>query len=692
MEGMPSPHLYTNRLIQEKSPYLLQHAHNPVDWYPWGEEAFEAAQSAGKPIFLSIGYATCHWCHRMARESFENGDLARLMNETFVNVKVDREERPEIDHLYMECAQAMLSGEAGWPLNVILTPDLKPFFAVTYTPPESGRGSVGLKQLLLRIRKIWEDPEDRERIEQQAGKVVDLFSSRNLIQGEELPEKEEIEEAAEWIFKLADPIYGGLRGTPKFPIGYQAPFLLRFVRATKESRALFYVEKSLEMMRRGGIHDHVGGGFARYSVDEGWFLPHFEKMLYDNAVAARVYTEMWNYTRQEIYREVARETLRYLQEEMQDANGGFYSAQDSDTEGHEGIYYTWTWEEIHALLGEEAELFCEYYGVSPKGNFEGRSILYIEQSLEEFAEEHNLEVLELGRSLQKMLGVLREARKKRVAPAKDDKMLCSWNGLAIHAFAEGGRVFQSDAYLKVARRAAEWVRGTLLRDGMLFHRWREGEVRFDGTLEDYAFYIHGLLSLFEAGEGIEWLELSLQLTELLEREFKAEEGAFYLSNGKDPTLLLRTSSFYDGPEPSGNAVHCENLLRLAQMTRKESYRKQAEDILKAVTPAMELYPPGVCYHLMALERYYDAKAPTLVIALNEQEQFKKEIGTLLGSSFRPHHAVVWKSPREPKSDLLLPEWGSCVPVEGKTALYLCEKEAIGAPLTDLSQMWTLLQN
>ena len=678
--------LYTNRLIHEKSPYLLQHAHNPVDWYPWSEEAFLAAKDQDKPIFLSIGYATCHWCHVMESESFQSLEVAQLMNETFINIKVDREEKPEIDSLYMEFAQAMMSGGAGWPLNLILTPDLLPFFASTYLPADAHRGFLGVKQLVLRIRQIWNTPEEREDVVQQAGKIVDVFADYVHIEGKELPHVEQVKEAAELLYKTADPIYGGTKGSPKFPVGFQACFLLRVIKKSPDSRALFYVERSLNMMHRGGIYDHLGGGFSRYSVDERWLVPHFEKMLYDNAILARAYLETWEYTRQDFYREVAQEILDYILRDMTGPQGGFYSAEDADSEGHEGRFYLWTWDEVHLALGKDAPLFCEYYGITPTGNFEGRSLLHLRQSHEEFAAQRHLDPVVLKQSLKKIRRKLWEVREQRVHPFKDDKVLSAWNGLMIYAFAEAGRVLGNEEYLDAAEKAATFIREQLWKGESLLRRWREGDARFEGCLDDYAFMIQGLLSLFEADRGSQWLEFALNLADTLKIHFKAEHGAFYLTNGKDPNLILRRSEFYDGAEPSGNAIHTENLIRLYQITGVEEYFNEAADILKAAKEHIELYPPGACYHLMALLRFLDLKAPTIVIALNSQDEFKEEIAELLSGHFMPHKTVIWKRESDEELRDLVPTARNKPPVDGKTTLYICYREKCDEPINDIAKM------
>lgn len=678
--------LFTNRLIKEKSPYLLQHAHNPVDWYAWGEEAFTAAKEQDKPIFLSIGYATCHWCHVMEQESFSNPEVAKLLNEAFINIKIDREEKPEVDSLYMEFAQAMMSGSAGWPLNVVLTPDLLPFFATTYLPPDSRHGFLGLKQMILRIDEIWRDPEEKETVILQSGKIVDLFEEHIQAKGEELPAKEQIQEAAELLFKTADPIYGGTRGAPKFPVGYQACFLLRYLRKSTDSRALFYVERTLEMMHRGGIYDHLGGGFSRYSVDERWQIPHFEKMLYDNALLTRGYLEAWEYTKNDNYKVVVEDILGYLLRDMVHEEGGFFSAEDADTQEHEGFFYTWSWEEIHNHLGTDATLFCELFGITPTGNFEGRNVLHLTTSLSDFAAAHHLNVSELHAKVTELKRKLWEIREKRVHPAKDDKIITSWNGLMIYALTHAAIAFNDKKYLEAAVKSATFIRDNLWKGEILLRRWREGDARFEGCLDDYAFLIHGLIALFEADAGSEWLEFAMTLTSTLSSDFKAKGGAFFLTSGRDPHLILRRVEFYDGAEASGNGVHAENLIHLAQLTGNRDYLEEAQDILKGAKDHIDMYPPGACYHLMALQRLLDNEAPTIIVSLNEKEEHKAEIEKLLADRFMPHKAVIWRRESDETIRDLLPQCRDKTPVDGKTALYICYPTRCKEPITDLSEM------
>lgn len=679
--------LFTNRLIHEKSPYLLQHAHNPVDWYPWGEEAFKMAMENDKPIFLSIGYATCHFCHVMEQESFQNVEIGRLLNENFINIKVDREELPEIDSLYMEFAQAMMSGGAGWPLNVILTPELKPFFATTYIPSEARLGFLGLRQLILRIQEIWTDPEERESVIIQAGKIVDIFASHVQVEGKELPTKKEVVDGAELLFKSADPIYGGMKGTPKFPIGYQACFLLRFAKKMSDSRALFYVERTLDMMHRGGIYDHLGGGFSRYSVDERWLIPHFEKMLYDNAILARTYLETYQFTRQNFYREVTEDILDYVLREMTAPEGGFYSAQDADSGNEEGGFYLWSWEEIQSLLGHMAPVFCSYYGVTPGGNFEGKNVLNTPINLHEVSLQNQIDSSQMAKILKESRRILFENRKQRPHPNKDDKILTSWNGLMIYALAESGRVLGNEKYLVAAEKGARFLKENLWKEGVLYHRWREQEARFEGCLDDYAFLIHGLLSLFEADRGVEWLEFALNLAHALNQDFKAPQGAYYLTNGKDPNLIVRRCEFYDGAEPSGNAIHAENLLRLYAITGAPDFLTAAEDILRAAKEYIEAYPPGACYHLMVVMRYLDSEAPTFLISLNDSEQFREEIGKVITGHYIPHKTVIWHRAQDEELRDFVPWSREKKAFENKTTLYICTKKGCSEPLTELSQIW-----
>lgn len=668
-----------NRLVHEKSPYLLQHAYNPVDWYPWGSEAFERAQKENKLIFLSIGYATCHWCHVMAHESFENEEVARRLNASFVNVKVDREELPAVDALYMECAQALMSSPAGWPLNVILTPDLKPLFAVTYLPPAARRGLLGIVDFVDRVEKIWTSPEKGLLLE-QTDKLLELFQAATKVVGDKMPPKELLDAGIEVLYEAIDTVYGGFKGEPKFPISYAMEVLLAQAKSKSESRALFCVELTLDAMQRCAIYDHLGGGFSRYAVDERWTTPHFEKMLYDNALLAHTYLEAWKFTQKESYRKTAFETLDYILRQMSQEAGGFFSAQDADAEGKEGAYYTWTEAEIRSVLPHDvAELFCHYYNVSSVGNYGNRNVLYARGPVEELVAGHGIDVSAVEEWLDGARKVLLQERQKRAAPLKDDKILTSWNGLMIDTMVRAGTSFDHPLFTAAAYKAAAFIKEHLWKEGELLHRWRSGDGRFVAGLDDYAFLIKGLLSLFEEGGASEFLHWAIELAHVAEERFKSPGGAFY-NAPEDPSLILRNCDFIDGAEPSGNGVHAENLVRLYQLTWTESFLAQAEDIFKAVHPAIEMYPPGTCFHLLALQRYYDTKARTIVVALDEQKSLREEIKALLARQFLPDVALIWKTVGDEQLVRLAPWLIDKKPIDGQTTVYICTQESCEEPL------------
>ncbi len=673
---------HKNRLIKEKSPYLLQHAHHPVDWYPWSEEAFAAAREKDKPIFLSIGYATCHFCHVMARESFEHLDVAALMNETFVNIKVDREELPEIDSLYMEFAQALMASGSGWPLNLILTPQLKPFYAASYMPPEPHQNMMGLKELICHINELWKS-EERELLLDQAEKLVDFFSRNIQTRGSKIPGKNEIDQALESFFESVDPVFFGLKGAPKFPLGYQVFFLLCYAKTHQDPRPLFYVEKTLEMMHRGGIYDHIDGGFARYSVDEKWEIPHFEKMLSENALLILAYLECWKLTKKPFYQSVVQETLGYILQEMQDKEGGFYSAQDGETDGVEGAYYSWSFDEINRLLfQEDSSLFCDYFGVTKKGNFHGKNVLHRCLSLEEFASQKEKSAFELEKQLKRCLMILKRERKKRKIPFKDDKILVAPNAMIIDTLARCFVCFRDENYLKCACMAALFIQKHFWKEGKLFRRFRAGQTDFEGGFDDYAYLIRALITLFEVDQKVDWLKWAIEMTNFLESHFKASEGAFYQTTSNH-SILLRRPEFFDGAQPSGNAIHAENLLRLEQLTRNQEYRIQAEDILKVSASYIETYPQGACYHLMALQHYLDKKAMTCIIALDENLQLKEEIATMLASLFLPHMSIIWKDPKDFQIEEVLPYIKEFLPINHQTTIYICNQKECETPYTSL---------
>lgn len=676
---------FENQLIHEKSPYLLQHARNPVHWYPWGEKAFELARAEDKPIFLSIGYATCHWCHVMEKETFQNVEIAALMNDTFINIKVDREEHPEVDSLYMEFAQALMSSAGGWPLNVILTPDLKPFFAVTYLPPKAQKGLIGMDQFVSQIKLLWQS-EERAILVDQADKVVELFKKNSKTFGADLPDEEDLQNAVQMLFDIADPIFGGIKGEPKFPLGYQAEFLLEYSKTNKDSRSLFYIELTLQKMAQGGIFDQLGGGFARYCIDERWHIPHFEKMLYDNAILAKTYLQAYRYTKKPLFGEVCRSILDYTLREMSGKEGGFFSGEDADSEGEEGKFYTWSAKEIEQTLGDqEGKLFCQLFGVTEEGNFEGKNILHVEADPGELAKLLGVDEGQLKEQIALLKIKLLEKRNQRIKPFKDDKVITAWNGLMLDAMVQAGSCFDNSPYTEAAVKTANWIKKQLWIKGELLRRYREGDARFSGGLDDYAFLIKGVLSLFECGLGSEYLQWAMELSEVLEKEYKTPNGAYYQTK-EDRFLLMRKCEFYDGAEPSGNAIHCENLLRLYQITQNEKYLTSAEDILRAAQSFIETFPPGACYNLIALQRYLDQKAPLVVVAFNKDRAFEKEIKHALGSQFTPHRATIFKYQDDPLLNTLIPPTANQNCVDGKTSVYICRDFHCEKPLVDLPEI------
>lgn len=682
----------SNRLINEKSPYLLQHAYNPVNWYPWGEEAFEASKLEDKPIFLSIGYSTCHWCHVMEKESFDDIEIANLLNETFINIKIDREELPEIDSLYMEFAQSMMSGTSGWPLNMVLTPNLEPFFAATYMPKESRHGLIGMKEFILKIRKMWNE-EDREDVIEQAQGIVEMFQKNVQMKGSIFPDKELIDDTADLLFKMADPVYGGIKGAPKFPIAYQLNFLLRYSLTSKDSRSLFLVERTLDMMHRGGIYDHLGGGFCRYSIDEEWLIPHFEKMLYDNALLSYAYMECWKVTKKPIYKLISKEILDYLLREMQSDEGGFYSAEDADSEGEEGKFYTWELEEIENILGkDQSKLIQEYFGITASGNFHGKNVLHTLRNLDEFARLKGLDYESLSKIISEQKSLLFKLRDHRVHPFKDDKILVTSNAMTIFSLVEASLVFQDKRYLEAALKAAHFLKDTFWQNGELLRRYRDGDVRYKAGLEEYAYTIRAFLSLFEADLGSSWLVLAVEMCRVLEENFKEPEGAFYQTDGSNPHLLIRKCRYSDGAEPSGNAIHEENLIRLYQLTSDLSYIEQTEDIFSAAKKFLDNYPPGYIYHVMNLNHFYDKQAATIVVALNEENSHQEIIKNEIYSHFNPHKVVIFRHENDKDLFRIIPFVKDLVPINHETTLYVCYEGICQKPVFQIEEILEVIKN
>jgi uncharacterized protein YyaL (SSP411 family) len=704
--------MHTNRLAQQKSPYLLQHAHNPVDWYPWGEEAFETARLQNKPIFLSIGYATCHWCHVMERESFENQEIATLMNRHYVAIKVDREERPDVDRIYMTFVQAT-TGSGGWPMSVWLTPELKPFFGGTYFPPENRWGHPGFGSILTQIAQAWES--DRQKIEEAARSAVEQLKKHVEVAPTRAGaafDAATLESAFSTFRRTFDARLGGFGGAPKFPRVSVHHFLLRYYARTKNREALDMVLLTLREMAKGGMNDQLGGGFHRYSVDDRWFVPHFEKMLYDQAQIAISCLEGLQVTGDRQYADTARGIFDYVLRDMTDAGGGFYSAEDADSAispgdpdlKGEGAFYVWSREEIHALVGQPAaEWFCYRYGVredsnvesDPHGEFTGKNILYQAHTVEETARHFSRPPAEVQTALDRAGGLLLAARAKRVRPLLDDKILTAWNGLMISALAKGGAVLDDARYAEAARLAAEFVIGRLYdaSSGKLLRRYRQGDAAIPGFLDDYAMFTQGLLDLYETQFDRRHLELAVRLTEKQAELFEdSASGAFFGTAADDRRLVLRVKDDYDGAEPSGNSVAVMNLLRLARMTNRDDFRQSAERTLAAFASRLALAPVAIPQMLTACE-FLLGEPREIVLAGRRDSTQMRALVRELHTRFVPNRVVLLVDSPETQQALAraIPSVASMNPVEGRANAYVCRNYTCQLPVSEPARFAELIQ-
>jgi uncharacterized protein YyaL (SSP411 family) len=681
--------LYTNRLLLETSPYLLQHAHNPVNWYPWGDEAFDRARKEGRPVLLSVGYSTCHWCHVMEEESFEDEDIARYLNEKYVAIKVDREERPDVDAIYMRAVQ-LLSGRGGWPMTVWLTPDREPFFAGTYFPARDGdRGARnGFLTLLRRFRELYD--LDPERVASAATALTHEIRQSLAPRAGGLgpPPEAVLAEALRFFRDRYDAENGGLSGAPKFPSSLPVRFLLRQHRRTGDTASLDMAIRTLEKMAGGGIHDHLGGGFHRYATDERWLVPHFEKMLYDNALLTLAYLEGYQATGREALAGVARKTLDYVQREMSAPEGGFFSATDADSlgpEGHreEGYFFTWTPEEIADALGPaRGRAVAAYYSVTEGGNFEGRSILNTPRSLEAVAAELEVGVDTLESDLERSRKRLLEVRAERPPPLRDEKSLAAWNGLMISAFARAAFVLGDDHYAARAARAADFVL-TRMREGGLLHRsFKDGRARLRGYLDDYAFVIAGLLDLYETTGEARWLRAAIDLDGVLARAFEDPEGGgyFLIGEGHEP-LLAREKPALDGAEPSGNSVQALNLLRLYELTTDDGYRRRAEGTLTALGPSLSAHPSALPEMLLAVDFHHDV--PKQIVIVTPSQEGAEPFLVELRGAFVPNRvlAVVEVADVAERAELV-PLVKGKLAQDGRPTAYVCERQVCKRPTTD----------
>ncbi len=668
-----------NRLIHEISPYLRQHADDPVDWYPWGEEAFAKARREDRPILLSVGYSACHWCHVMQRESFRDPETARLMNRLFVNIKVDREERPDIDALYMGAVQAM-TGQGGWPMTLFLTPSGEPFFAGTYFPPEDRHGLPSFKRVLLAVASAYR--ERKGEVVRTARGLAERLRRAVLVEGTGGEVEERLlERAYEQIAQTFDAQDGGFGPPPKFPQPPLHQFLLRYAFRTSEPRPLEMVVLTLERMARGGIYDQLGGGFHRYAVDRRFIVPHFEKMLYDNALLARLYLNAYQATGKELFRRVASETLDYLLGEMRSPEGGFYSAQDAESGGEEGAFYLWTEEEILNLLGpEEGALVNAYYGVTREGNFEGRNLLHIPHDPEAFAARHGVSLAELEEILRRAQAKLLEMRRQRRPPARDEKILTSWNGLAIQALAEAAPAFGRQDLLEAAVACAQFLTGNLKSGGRLLHVYGNGQAKVEGYLEDYAFLAEGLISLYEATLDPRWLEEAMEIASAMISRFWEEGDRMFFDTARDgERLIVRPRTLFDGATPCGSSAATMALLRLAALTGQEDYLEKAVAALKGVGSWMERVPLGAGYWLCALDWHLAPKIEIAIIA-PAGDPIGQALLQTLSRHYLPNRVVAGFDPSGDRPPLpLLKERD---PSGGRPTVYLCRAGTCLAPITD----------
>ena len=696
-----------NRLAAERSPYLLQHADNPVDWYPWSQEAFDKARELDRPIFLSIGYSTCHWCHVMAHESFESQAIADILNRDFISIKVDREERPDVDRVYMTFVQAT-TGSGGWPMSVWLTPDLKPFYGGTYFPPDARWGRPGFPEILREIVRVWQ--QERAKVQLSAENLTEQIKGlRSVSPGGEVPGPETLKEGVAQFAQTFDQTRGGFGGAPKFPRPSELLFLLRETARTGDYAPAFMVAKTLQPMALGGMRDHVGGGFHRYSVDANWRVPHFEKMLYDQAQITLACLETFQLASDRFYAEVADDTLEYVMREMTNAEGGFFSAEDADSvppedaqnpHAHktEGAFYLWTERELKDLLKEDFETFRHRYGIRPDGNapddphgeFTGKNLLYIASSIEEVAERTGKSRADVDASLQRSRMTLFQVRLSRPRPHLDDKVLTGWNGLMLAAFARAARVLPTvesrSRYLGAAERAAQFLKRHMWDAGrhIVKRRYREGDTAIDGYAEDYAYLIFGLLELFQAGGDPHWLEWARLLQKRQDEQFwDADNGGWFNTTGADPNVILRMKEDYDGAEPSPSSMSVLNLLTLAHLTNEPELFERIDKTLKMFGPQLGKVARAVPMMMAALSTYH-AKVAQIVIVGPREDEATKALLREVAAKYDPFSVVVPVSPGDAQTQLarLLPFINDMTMRGGRATAYVCHGFTCDEPATD----------
>ncbi len=688
-----------NRLISEKSPYLIQHAKNPVDWYPWGQEAFEEAKDKNKPIFLSIGYSTCHWCHVMAHESFEDQEIAKLINKVFIPIKVDREERPDIDNVYMTVCQ-MMTGSGGWPLTIFMTPDKKPFYAATYIPKKSRYGRLGLLELIPKIEEQWNT--NKEQLENNASRITEhLKQDEKVIDNLNKININIFNEAYSELKQNFDRIYGGFRHAPKFPMPHQNLFLLNYYVQKGNESALNIVEKNLRQMKAGGIYDHIGYGFHRYSTDEKWLLPHFEKMLYDQALLVYLYTSAYQITGNDIYKTTVNETVEYIENRMLSEEGGFYSAEDADSEGVEGKFYVWEMDEIEDVLKDKSKKIIDLYNIKEIGNYHdestgdntGKNILHLNLN----NNHKKTDFFEKEKDLINERRELNKAREKRIHPHKDDKILTDWNGLMIAALAKASFVFEEKKYLKLAENAANFIIDNLIKENTLLHRYRDGDSAIRGTLEDYSFFIWGLLELFQITFKTKYLNICIDLNNYVLKNFwDNQKAGFFFVSSKDKDLIFRNKEVYDGAIPSGNSVALANLIRLSHLTGNQELEEKANDMVKTFSEKVRVAPTAYCQFLLGLQKlllpYYD-----IIIVGEKDGKITKDVLNIIRENYTFNISVILiptdRTSQEYKElEKRVSSIKNYKQVQNKTTMYICKDYSCNLPVTDVDEVAEILRN
>jgi uncharacterized protein len=687
-----------NRLAKETSPYLLQHAYNPVDWYPWGEEALKKAKSEDKPIFLSIGYSACHWCHVMAHESFEDNDVAKIMNENFINIKVDREERPDLDDIYQRACQ-LATGTGGWPLSVFLTSDQRPFYVGTYFPKDgsSHYNMPGFRTILLQLAEAYKKKNDE--IQAASTEFTDALShtAKDLVVRAEITEKTSLErsildEAAVGLLQMGDMIYGGFGHAPKFPNPSNLMFLARYYDISGINRFRDFVIFTADRMAAGGIHDQLGGGFARYATDQKWLVPHFEKMLYDNALLSQLYGEIYQVTKAEPYRQITCKTLDYVIREMKHPDGGFYSAQDADSEGEEGKFYVWDKREIESIISNKtaADIFCEHYGVTQGGNFEGKNILNVRVPITSLAKKYEKTPELMAQTVKDASIMLLAEREKRVKPGRDEKILTSWNGLMISGFAKGFAISGEAKYLQTATKAVEFVENMLAsNEGRLKRTFKDGQSKLNAYLEDYAFYISGLLDLFAVNSKQEYLDKAIMYTDFMLQHFWDErEGNLFFTSDDHEQLISRTKNFYDLATPSGNSVAASNLLRLYHYSQNNSYLDRAVRIMKAGSRSAAENPFGFGQMLNSIYLYVKKPVEVTVIITGDDgtNTNSSDLVAWLNSQFLPNNINAIVHTSELATLQRYPAFKGREAQGGGETAYVCKNYTCSLPIKSIEEL------